>query len=192
MRGTTGNGSASGPKINEASIMQFFGEYLHAFEDTFAHRDSKDMPFALEVGFGHGGFGSNPDYTYNHTNWTTNEARTLEAEKEVFAKMSAWKSPTAIAKTFDQIEDTLKAFNRIPQSEASGATTEERQKGYSEKILMLQLALIKIGYENIDITQSGAQSFKTGDAANNRADFLRNKDKKLLDQKLYQGTILPR
>ena len=46
--------------------MQFFGEYLHAFEDTFAHRDQDNDPFGVNAGAGHGTHGSHPDYTYNH------------------------------------------------------------------------------------------------------------------------------
>ena len=180
--------------------LQLFGEYLHAFEDTFSHRDSHDMPFALNVGLGHGGYGSNPDYTFNHTswipgsghyNWNTNEDRTLQAEKEVLAKLAAW-GDSSKALSFDKIEDILKAFNAIHETEAGGETTEERQKGYATKIDLLQSALNAMGYKGIDITRAGAQSFDETDASNNRNTYLRDNKNNPLNQELYQGTILPK
>lgn len=45
--------------------MQFFGEYLHAYEDTFAHRNNENIPYGVNGGFGHALGGTNPDHTYN-------------------------------------------------------------------------------------------------------------------------------
>jgi len=191
-------GKAPNLTNSRCTQLQFFGEYLHTFEDTFAHCDSRDMPFALIKGVGHGLYGSDPDYTYNHSisapkgsAWNTNEARTLQAEKEAFAKMSAWADPSK-ARSFADIEQTLKAFNAIHESEGDGKTTEERQLGYPKKIQALQNALKRLGYTGIDITQSGRQSFNTEKATGNRASYLRDRDKKNLDQLTYSGTILPR
>jgi len=132
-------GKATDLTNSRCTQLQFFGEYLHAFEDTFAHRDSHDMPFALIKGVGHGLYGSDPDYTYNHSistpkgsAWNTNEARTLQAEKEVFAKMSPWADPSK-GRSFADIEQTLKAFNAIHESEGDDETTEQRQRGYPKK-----------------------------------------------------------
>lgn len=64
--------------INRARY-QLFGEFLHAFEDTFAHRDAYNMPYAIAPNsantpvalVGHAGpgvpdtFGHAPDRTYN-------------------------------------------------------------------------------------------------------------------------------
>jgi hypothetical protein len=87
---------------------QFFGEYLHAFEDTFGHRDQNNVPIPLNLGFGHGTYGHSPDKTYNHTvtlaelaskpglekfafkevgDWNQNEARTYNMEGELFLAM---------------------------------------------------------------------------------------------------------
>lgn len=50
--------------------MQFFGEYLHAFADTFSHRDDYDKPVdavwkagSKELGIGHGPLEINPVHT---------------------------------------------------------------------------------------------------------------------------------
>jgi RHS repeat-associated protein len=76
---------------------QFFGEFLHAFEDTFAHRDRLNEPINVNKGVGHGGYGENPDYTYNHESliggwWGNNEQRTYRMEQEVFARMIGYSS----------------------------------------------------------------------------------------------------
>ncbi len=52
---------------------QLYGEYLHAFEDTFAHRDTNNMAYATMSGsantpaggIGHGLAGERPDRTFN-------------------------------------------------------------------------------------------------------------------------------
>ena len=51
------------------SSAQLFGEYLHAFEDTFAHRDKDNDPYtatSFGYGTGHATGGENPDFTYDH------------------------------------------------------------------------------------------------------------------------------
>jgi hypothetical protein len=63
---------------------QFYGEYLHAFEDTFAHRDEANVPYGYKTG--HLSGGHEPDHTYNAPFWKYNQDRTFEMEKEVFAK----------------------------------------------------------------------------------------------------------
>ncbi|HET7314192.1 DUF6765 family protein [Salinisphaera sp.] len=94
---------ACGPR-NPHAKAQLYGEYLHALEDSFAHRDNADKPYSrkqipgMDEGYiGHGLDGHNPDKTYNHrselptTNifrqWNNNEARTLAAEHAVFYKL---------------------------------------------------------------------------------------------------------
>jgi hypothetical protein len=67
---------------------QLYGEFLHAFEDTFSHRNENNVPFSPEPG--HLFEGTDPDQTYNVDNPITadyqfNELRTLEMEREVFA-----------------------------------------------------------------------------------------------------------
>lgn len=193
-------GKASNLTNARCTQLQFLGEYLHAFEDTFAHRDSNNIPFALSQGFGHGLYGSNPDYTYNHVSlilspghfiWDNNEKRTLQAEREVFAKLTEWGDPSK-AVNFADIEKTLKDFNGIRQSEGSGETTEERQLGYTKKIQLLQTALDGLSDKNIDITKSSEYGFQTRQADDNRKNYLRDENGKYLDQKSYSGTIIPK
>jgi RHS repeat-associated protein len=78
---------------------QLYGEYLHALEDTFGHRDEMNIPYSVfswKTGIGHALHGGYPDYTYNFRlvnsdqygnsqvmEWNYNELRTLQMEKEV-------------------------------------------------------------------------------------------------------------
>ena len=105
--------------------------------------------------------------------------------------MAAW-GDSSKALSFDNIEDILKAFNTIHEIEAGGETTEERQKGYSDKITFLDFSLKAMGYKGIDITKRNVYGFDETRAADNRNNYLHNKDGEPLDQKLYQGTILPK
>lgn len=83
------------------------GEFLHAFEDTYAHRSPSNVPFPLNGGVGHGHYFSHPDYTYNHENfrpgfsskppfvtfkdkWVNNESRTLDMENAVYNQIVAY------------------------------------------------------------------------------------------------------
>jgi len=93
-----------GPSSAETQA-QLYGEYLHAFEDSFAHRNQENLPYTIfnsEGGIGHAAAGHSPDHTYNqvtitdphHTQpgadptwsdaWSYNELRTLQMEQEVF------------------------------------------------------------------------------------------------------------
>lgn len=90
--------------VNEAPARRIktvlFGEFLHAFEDSFAHRNAQNRPVDRPL-LGHGPENHSPDYTFNHsarghwllgapinniipTQWDMNEMRTLEMEREVF------------------------------------------------------------------------------------------------------------
>jgi RHS repeat-associated protein len=58
------NFAKTDPNATCNSSAQLFGEYLHAFEDTFAHRNQENAPYppmAIELGFGHFIGGKNPD-----------------------------------------------------------------------------------------------------------------------------------
>ena len=86
---------------NRNACLQFAGEFLHSFEDTFSHRDYNNVTFdpvkqinvirwgilGLTVdqknqGLGHGLLAHDPDYTYNHQGkewgeWTSDNHGTV-------------------------------------------------------------------------------------------------------------------
>ena len=74
---------------DDCAYAVMYGEYLHAFEDTFAHRAYDNKPIGINGGFGHFLASHFPDHTYNENailghDWKYNEARSLEMEHEVF------------------------------------------------------------------------------------------------------------
>lgn|GEM_PF-5637993 len=136
--------------------VQFMGEYLHAFEDTFAHRDQNNKPYEplgwFNLGTGHAAGGHNPDYTYNHegtcsstggedpitscTQWN-NEVRTLEMERETYQKIQDYMAATNYNKMntgkqtdFAALEIVLKEFNSINENadNTGDFTAEDSQK----------------------------------------------------------------
>jgi RHS repeat-associated protein len=179
--------------------LQLMGEYLHSFEDTFAHRDSNNHAFPLSVGLGHGAYGSNPDYTYNHTsylpasgafNWNHNEERTLQMEREVYAKLLTL-GQSNNAKRFGDFQLILEDFNHIPEHEHSGY--EPESPASSRKILLLQQTLEQWG---IQVNWAGPAASRTyiydkNQGAANRNRYLCDTNHHKLDQRQYAGTILP-
>lgn len=154
--------AAYGKASNRCAKAQLFGEYLHAFEDAFGHRNQDNEPIDVNGGFGHGTYWHDPDMTYNHVvtlsdvmsrpgkesltlssigNWDQNEARTLEMEKEVFNKMgSTWGTTgknqlTGNAITFNTIQNFLKSWNKIQDE--------------GQKITELNFKLAEMGFETI-------------------------------------------
>jgi hypothetical protein len=185
--------------------LQFFGEYLHAFEDTFGHRDSNNVPIDANDGYGHATYGHNPDFTYDHLaanpfsghfNWNNNEARTLQMEQEVFAKMfqfATGKDVISAGKvTASELQQLLMEFNAIEENEENGYEKGDRKEAPSgEKIKLLQKTLDKwFGTGVINITDFNNAAYNEKIAADNRNNFLCVNGKPL-DQKVYEGTILP-
>ncbi|QYG06665.1 RHS repeat-associated core domain-containing protein [Janthinobacterium sp. PAMC25594] len=63
------NFAKTDPNANCHSSAQLFGEYLHALEDTFAHRDRFNNSYSATtfgLGAGHLTGGEHPDYSFNH------------------------------------------------------------------------------------------------------------------------------
>jgi hypothetical protein len=194
--------------------LQFFGEYLHAFQDTFGHRDANNIPIDVQNGIGHGSYDSNPDYTYNHValfdflplpghvNWNNNEARTLQMEKEIFAKMKQFATGQDVISAEKISEkafyEFLAEFNDLEEDEGNKKYVKGdnsnplRPKAPSgAKIKLLQDTLNKwFGTGVIDITNFNNAAYNETEAANNRNNFLCVNGKPL-DQKVYEGTILP-
>lgn len=182
------------PNAGCDSSAQLFGEYLHAFEDTFAHRDSNNVPYTAETfgyGTGHVTDGENPDYTYKHFSgipgfgpWNNNEARTFEMEAEVFAKMKGFGNAKGLQVSLSAITDILNNFN--------GFKAHEGSKNFGEKIAILDKGLSGLWYKGINMAYSADNNSNNDGynlklAAKNRIDALTN-----LQPTDYVGTILPK
>jgi RHS repeat-associated protein len=209
---------------NKNACLQFLGEYLHAFEDTFSHRDPNNISFdpikqvnvikwlfikypeKESLGLGHGLYGHDPDYTYNHTgadagklwgewtdkdggtvnlflppkivDWTVNEDRTLKMEAAVFKELLAYGDQTK-AKKWDEIAPYLAAFNAIHENEDSTG------KNFPEKLKKLSEAFAALNIEGIDL--NGAYKYDEAQAASNRQEAIQG-----LDSKDYDGVLLPK
>jgi RHS repeat-associated protein len=169
---------------NRCRKAQFFGEYLHALEDTFSHRDKLNAPIDTNRGVGHGYYGHAPDKTYNHTvaphwtlslgsfgTWNQNEARTMQMEFEVFGKMrSAYSSTGRNRRTntdikFRDFAGFLEDWNR----------TQDNQ----DKVLLLNDKLAEFGFGPIP-------AYDRICAESKRKEYIGG-----LNQNLYSGTILP-
>ncbi|HET7314930.1 RHS repeat-associated core domain-containing protein [Salinisphaera sp.] len=137
---------------NPHAKAQLYGEYLHALEDSFAHRDNADEPYSrkqipgMDEGYiGHGLAGHNPDKTYNHRGdpnlhlynhqWNNNEIRTLAAEHAVFYKLRSDFSDVIQLNT-NTTAQTYRATTDAIWSTLSGA--EPGQLGYA-----------RIGYDSL-------------------------------------------
>lgn len=189
--------------VSRDAGLQLFGEYMHAFQDTFAHRDQNNNPFSLSVGFGHGGYGSHPDYTYNHwsfipiANWDNNASRTYSMELLVFMEMKKYATGADViaqGKISEQdFYQFLAEFNAIEEHEGDGYVKGDVKLGEEPsgaKINRLQEKLNEWFDGTVDITKFNNAAYDINEAATNRASFL-CKDGKPIDQKLYEGTILP-
>jgi hypothetical protein len=123
---------------------QFYGEYLHALEDTFGHRDANDDPYGPTLG--HFYDGHDPDMTYNHGTWQVNEQRTIEMETVVFAQLqSDWgasaKNKDGNVITFASIQGALETWNKIPEI-GNLDPASEKLKALNDKLNELGLASI--------------------------------------------------
>ncbi|MFZ6864508.1 DUF6765 family protein, partial [Undibacterium sp. Ji67W] len=195
--------------------LQFFGEYLHAFEDTFSHRNPDNIPFdavwtapilGTQFGIGHGLYDSNPDYTWDVQkgcgvagcyNWNNNAARTLEMEKEVFAKLQKF-GDSSKARSWEEVSVIANEFNHIEER-------EEDKKDFEKKFKKLNDALAAWDYQAVNKDQSkraidlsisdpknlGKDRYDRTEAEANRNKNLCDKDGKRLKQDDYPGTILP-
>jgi hypothetical protein len=147
-----------------SSVSTISGEdHLHAFADTFAHRDHRNVPFRAWIfglGLGHGYSGSQPDYTYNDGNWQGREARTFSMELELREEIrrSRFADP-ARAITDSQLDiffDALQRFNQTREDEEHTASvwsadSPDSRWIRSEKVEILNESLRMLGYEGIDL-----------------------------------------
>lgn len=147
---------------------QMYGEYLHAFEDTFAHRTSTNTPIGVNSGLGHATSSHLPDYTYNTDfrstdpdtgvvsgpYWPNNEARTLEMEHEVFDRLSStWADGKSTAKTWEEIEPLLtgpNGFNALNENSDNTHNFDSSRSDYTKKIDLLSNQLNAWGYKFVN------------------------------------------
>jgi RHS repeat-associated protein len=206
---------ASARAPSRCARAQFFGEYLHAFEDTFSHRAQNDAVIGINigpvrwgvitingVGRGHLEWGTSPDRTFNHVvttpddprfvqqagNWTSNEARTLRMEQEVFNQLAtysgvAWLNPATGRGIVDS--STGRA---VTQSDLFGNGTAtsggfmqqwNRMRNDSDKIFFLNDLLVRFSL-------GALPTYSASEAARNRNTYLCG-----LNPAHYPGTILP-
>jgi RHS repeat-associated protein len=158
---------------------QFFGEFLHAFQDTFGHRNQENVPLAINGTFGHAAYGEEPDFTYNavvsgtlfplaNGDWGQREPRTLQMEKEVLEQLVAYAGATNAAgkgKDFSSIQPFLKTWNQ--------------SKDKSEKLFLMYEMLETLGLGPLPGYDKVCADAK-------RKDYLTG-----LNQKAFPGTILP-
>lgn len=194
-----------------------FGEYLHAFEDTFGHRDQNNLPIQINSGWGHARSGHSPDHTFNQDlrymwngevvgeNWKFNEDRTLAMQKEVFEKFKLLADGKNKVQDWRNIEFNLKKFNST--NEDSGSTVKFT-KYPSQKIDILNTRLSEFGYTyfgmastgELDLYRLGAGAYDQRVGKNNRDNLLRYNskgadhgigDKFDKNDKNFNGSILP-
>ena len=127
---------------------QFYGEFLHAYEDTFGHRDWNNVPYDTD---GHGNDLTSPDKTYNHDvlyvyHWTVNEDRTLLMEQYVFNQIREdWhtvaKDTNGINISASRLESFLKEWNKI-EEDGELAPTSQKLRMLNEKLTEFGLPTI--------------------------------------------------
>lgn len=198
--------AAAGRAPNLCAFAQLYGEYLHAFQDTFAHRDQNNVPIAVNLGIGHGWYGHEPDRTYNHTvvipdpiaaigaigNWDQNEARTLQMEREVFEKFLGFNTglrDPSRAVTWEQIEPYLRSFNATQAHEPDPNDPDDPMRAqFNAKIEQLNVALTLLGYGQMGLAPGQVYGYNRDEAAANRDVYLRPLIPNAAD---YPGVILP-
>jgi len=135
-------------KYGSCLKLQFYGEYLHAFEDTYGHRDWNNKPYGTG---GHAMNGTEPDKTYNHEatifNWNVNEARTLLMENAVFTQLqddfggTSAKDKDGKAITAGSLKDFFEKWNH--------------EQSDTEKITLLNERLKALGLPTIEDYKEG-------------------------------------
>jgi RHS repeat-associated protein len=107
-------------RLTPCARQQFFGEYLHAFEDTFAHRDQNNVPFYFTSTVGHGAYNHDPDQTYNVRDFQNNEMRTMRMAQEVFGQLQSF-GGGASTHSWSEIQSTVLEFVRTGQQAGNAA-----------------------------------------------------------------------
>nr|HMN83457.1 RHS repeat-associated core domain-containing protein [Burkholderiaceae bacterium] len=172
---------------------QLFGEYLHVFADTFAHRNNRNEPIPLYGGLGHALYGSSPDFTFNHVAlhqflpapypptpavYQLNEYRTLQMERAVMNEIARnfgteAVGPDGLPLRFEDVEPVLQRFNALRESGECG-----NQSCWAGKIALLEGALSDLGLGQLP-------RYSADEARNARIRNLQG-----LNQSEYPGAVL--
>jgi RHS repeat-associated protein len=172
---------------SECAKAVMYGEYLHAFEDTFAHRRYDNVPIGINAGFGHATSLHFPDHTYNETrilghDWLQNEDRTLEMQREVYALLKGtWNGKNEReSHSFSDIEDLLKNFNKTVENSQNTNNFDSSVADHREKVSMLNTRLNSWGYDfvaengastELDLRKAGQGQYSAGVGASNRNNY---------------------
>jgi hypothetical protein len=168
---------------------QLYGEFLHAFEDTFSHRDENNVPFWAGGGHVFPELSTDPDKTYNIENlfradYRFNELRTLEMENEVFAgfQRDFGRSANNVLTDFP-IEWSDLAGNELVSG--NGVLQRfNREQDDKAKVEILQQALEQFGLPRMQSWENTLESV---------ADQLRTRNLQTINRNdpIYAGVILP-
>ena len=198
---------ASNNAPTNCAKLQLFGEYLHAFEDTFAHRDRDNVPYGVNNGFGHGlSEGSHPDYTYDDApnvtgplSWHVRADRTLEMEKEVFEKLKGLGGKNKVMDWDKDVKQIVEEFNAIHEDEGDNQKFAEKFKKLNQTLeawnyqaLNNDNSVRAIDLSMNDQDKPGLDSYDITQAEKNRIKNLCDKNGKRLKVDSYPGTILPK
>ncbi|MDQ6662075.1 MAG: hypothetical protein M3Z24_14065, partial [Chloroflexota bacterium] len=190
--------SASQKAPTRCGEAQLYGEFLHAFADSYSHRRPDSSPISLTQDFrGHLKYGHDPDKTYDvqnskaspFPNFLHNQAHTISMEETVFAKLQADFSKYGLYQgsnkegypvdpiNFAEVRSILTAFN-------ANTGDYEKPAQLKAKVDILNAFLISNKLDPIPI-------YNAGKAAGNRNAYLRDSARKPFDASQYPGVILP-
>jgi RHS repeat-associated protein len=177
--------AASNKVKSRCAKAQFFGEFLHTFEDTFAHRTQNNVPIELNlvggVATGHAAWGKSPDLTYNHYApsstfytkqegaWDLNESRTLNMEKETLDRLIAYSGKSfGVSSSGAQVKSLLSddpltlevLFGNGLDIGKGWMQTWNKLKSDTDKVKFLNDKLAEYGLGNIPQYDNGCAAAK--------------------------------
>lgn len=189
--------AANNVKNSTCTKIQLFGEYLHAYEDTFGHRNRINEPIDVNGGLGHALYGHESDKTYNGSVafgttiypmavglWNLREDHTLRMEEDTFNQIKREFGGSAKDKSgkeiiFSTISESLKIFNHVEEDEENTHSKFSNNKANKKRDELMGVLAI-LGFSDI-------QSYDLVRSCKNRQKNI--SDAGLL-QKNYPGTIL--
>lgn len=179
------------PDLSECTKQQFFGEYLHAYEDTFSHRDENNVPYLSTSILGHVGDNHDPDQTYNIREFQGNEDRTMRMAEEVFGLLQTFSSERSSV-SWESIKSTVLTFSHtgaeFTRNESRwrdrcirpfcnpADTAARKEQEIEDKADVLEHALVNLNLiETGDLSPDGGKySYNKSIAAGKRSSNLRN------------------